>query len=397
MLWEREIYPKGKSRDAGNSIGNVPAYADGVVYVGGGYGAKTARAFRLAEDGRTIEDLDLVLIRPFQESMLVVDGKMYGHAWLDWTAVRADDDFLLNGTPFAEQRKRFHPGPKDATDKKQDLRAKDMKPWHRAGQGLMPGPCDWVTFSASLKVWINHSFSGLMLHADGMLYGTCSWTNGVTCLINRVRRWLQRAPVAASRGDSDEQKGTQGIQHPVDPRRKAAAPCRWLPVLLRHRGDHSVATRSVSVVACSTRAPTTISMTPSPASRGIVGGLALHGGNDKVTMVGATRRPASSMNRRWRAAPCWCRRDGRQGIVDGDLGCLRLVGKRQDPIARRRCVLGLGLFGEELLRSAVTPLQFFGIDFLLLDLRLRHAFESVEPGDEQRRTAGTRGVDDEGP
>ena len=110
VLWERMIMAGEKHRPPSHPLCNVPLYAQGIVYATSGYGYTVGRALRLGDNGRSVTEIwTSDLIRPFQESMICVDGKIYGynHGNLIGQSITMDSDFLLNGKPFTESKSQL--------------------------------------------------------------------------------------------------------------------------------------------------------------------------------------------------------------------------------------------------------------------------------------------------
>jgi outer membrane protein assembly factor BamB len=225
VLHERELFPTGTGRQAGNSLGNVPVFADGMIYCSSAYGGgATWTTWRLTAELALEQAWNSPAIAPFQESMVCLDGKIFGRGELCWEDVDGNPDVVVNGRRFAEVSASFRPrgaakpGKRTAVQARDDA-AKTALHWSRTG--LM---CQDVRTGKVLgyrtDIASDCAFCGpVMAAADGKLYMQWSWGQPRVYLLDADAGMAVRGTVNLPIGDIvTNLKGSQpwiGFSTPV--------------------------------------------------------------------------------------------------------------------------------------------------------------------------------------
>ena len=171
---------ESKGRRRGYSIGNVPVYDKGLVYSSAHFAEPIWTTWRLSNEGKFTRAWHTNTIRPYQESMICVKGKLFGRSELAWEDVEGNPKLLVNGKPFGEVKGQFRPRGKsraqgDRTALMVSRKKETSLSWERAQlacQDMKTGKVLGVRSDIAQR----KAFCGpVMAWADDRLYMRWSW------------------------------------------------------------------------------------------------------------------------------------------------------------------------------------------------------------------------------
>jgi len=107
IYWEEQI----KATMTGYPLCNIPIVADGLVFCTARYNKISWTTYKLLDSGRKLERASWsnVAVRPYQESMVHVNGMIFGYGEPAWDDMERNPDMLVSGGPLSALKKHLVP------------------------------------------------------------------------------------------------------------------------------------------------------------------------------------------------------------------------------------------------------------------------------------------------
>lgn len=166
-----------KGRNKGYSIGNVPAYCNGLLFSSAHFAGPVWTTWRLTDSFGLEKVWHNPCIRPYQGSTICHEGLLFGRGELAWQDADANPDLLVNGKAFKavffKRRKSKDDGKRSPV--KQSGKADALPDWDRA-QLVCQNVVTGMVIGARADIASRKAFCDpVMSLADGRIYMRWSW------------------------------------------------------------------------------------------------------------------------------------------------------------------------------------------------------------------------------